>query len=114
MDSGPAGQKERRGCARGPFVGVVDYQGMPGVYSIGVTDISCSGIRVVLTGPEEPGTIAELRLSIAGMEDQVEVTARVVWATPKHPYEAGLCFLNLSPAVADQVQRLADQGRAAS
>ena len=77
-----------------------------------VGDISRQGLRLIVDGPMEPGTLTHLRLQMRINEDELlkfELLVNVQWSRPiaKSPdYETGCRILSPSAELNALVQRL--------
>jgi len=86
---------ERRRYARQDRVGVVEYSGREGVDCTGIVNIGLGGVRLALTGCEQPGTQVQLRISLERGSAPLDLVGQVVWARRSAPYEAGIRFLDI-------------------
>ena len=85
--------QERRHDDRGTLQATVEYYGTRGVACHEVEDASLGGMRLLLSGPEQPGQQVLLRVRFESTEeDGFDATGRIIWARQVAPYVVGVEF----------------------
>lgn len=112
--------EERRRFPRLPLDAEVDYlvlpqageKALPEVFTTGSKNIGLGGVCIVTFEKLKAGDHLELKISIPGTERFMVAQGRVAWfdnlrlpgAQTDQAYEAGIEFMNISPADKEAIQ----------
>jgi type IV pilus assembly protein PilZ len=97
LDDGEPGAdgRERRGSTRVLVNLDVDYGDQGHFLFASIQDLSATGIFILTTAPEAPGTRLNLRFTPTGTDAPLELEGEVIWINPFRPDQRD----NLNPGM---------------
>ena len=110
-------RRERRGSNRQSLRFPVDYSSVDSFFSEMATNINEGGMFVETDAAAELDQLVKVAFRLPGLEDPIEVEARVAWISEGEAGSApgvGLQFLELSSEARETINRLVRELRTSS